>query len=178
MMAIISTSAKASTVRPVSSRVSRTQASRTLSPSSIAPPGKLHPPAIGSDPRRISRTSVPPSPSRRTTAPTPGIGNFGYSRDDPIGLFQRFSVLFTKHRMRWIEASAVELIHTLQASNSKHRNHPVAHRQAQRLTDAPLLKTFQHGSVIPQHFGHPHHRSQRHAHLFIQPARHLVPGKL
>src|SRR5581483_6050020 len=76
-MSTTSTRSRSSMSPPHSSANSRRAASRTVSPTSTAPPGMLHSPRRGSLPRCTRRTVL----SLKAITPTPGMGRRGYSRD-------------------------------------------------------------------------------------------------
>src|SRR3989475_9577788 len=94
---VITSTGRTSTA--VSSRVSRTTACSTVSPTSIAPPGTLHRPWYGGSLRRTSRTCEP----RNTIAPTAGMGRFGNSYLD-IGFGKRKPTPSTLRRLRNVAA--------------------------------------------------------------------------
>src|SRR2546430_15762246 len=81
MKSATATTSRGRTSTVVSSRVSRTTACSTVSPTSTAPPGILHRPWDGGSLRRTRRTWDP----RNTIAPTAGTGRGGDSYVDIHG---------------------------------------------------------------------------------------------
>src|SRR6267154_1335836 len=86
-----------STCRSVSSNTSRATAVSSDSPTSTAPPGRLHSPLSGSRPRFTSSTRS----LSNTTAPTPIMGLSGYRRgsSDITGLRWLYSHHLDHHAL-------------------------------------------------------------------------------